>query len=321
MIFLSAQPYDPYFIWQVEVQIVNFRKHNISDKMHVLVWYLREGDAEEQHWIAAKPLWEVLQKKYPEVSFFFYEDMGVQRKFYISQLRPQIIAKHFDRYPELSKEAIFYHDSDIIFNYLPDFEKLIAGDICWQSDCSHYLDYKYLYLKEKQGKIPNREIICKMAEIGGISPLTIAKYRSNTGGAQCILKGVDGDFWRDVERMSLEIRSAFFYNVPGSINRRYFPNENTGLQSWCADMWALNFSLWKRGKVTSVTNDLAFSWATDSAETFHKKPIMHNAGATRMTPHIFYKGAWIDNSPIGKTLKVNKNTASYYYVQAINEVK
>lgn len=331
MIFLSCQPNDVYFQWQIEVQITNFRKFNISDKMHILVWYKKETEnikrdnktgKEVKRFLTTTDLepWKKIQKKYPEVKIFFYEDEGVDLWLYIPQLRPHTIKKHFKAHPELEKEVIFYHDSDIIFNYLPDFQQLVGDDVNWQSNTSHYLDYDYLLRKEKQGNIPEHEAIGKLAEIGRITVDTIQSYTGKTGGAQYLLKNVDSDFWADVERICLEIRKAFSYSVPGSINKRYFPNEATGYQSWCADMWAVNFALWSRGKVTDVTPQLDFSWATDTAKTFLEKPIFHNAGATATTHGLFYKNKWIDKSPLGLAHPVKKDSASFYYVQAMAEV-
>lgn len=321
LIFISAQPHDFYFVWQIEVQITNFRKFGISDKMQVLVWYPNIKTNPDKPMLEP---WIELSKKYPEVKFFFYEDKGLsvsEFRLYISQLRPQILAKHFDEYPELKDKVLFYHDSDIIFNYLPDFQRLIEDDINWQSDTSGYLDYNYLRSKEIQGNIPENEAVKVMADIGNVTVDTFKHYTGKTGGAQCILKGIDSDFWRDVERQSMEIRRKFLHGQPNSINTRYFGNENAGFQSWCADMWALNMALWNRGKVTDVTKELDFSWATDNAETYKKKPIFHNAGATGQDKSIFYKGVWMSVSPIGKNHVVKKDSASYYYVQAINEVK
>lgn len=311
LVFLQAVPYDRYFQWQIEVQITHFRKWNISNQMQICVWYPKNGDLSA---------WYKLVKKYPEANFFFYEDDGVDLKLYIPLLRPFCFKKHFAKYPELSKKVIFYHDSDIIFSRKPEFSHLIEGDINWQSDTTGYLGYKYLYFKQKQGKIPNREAICTFAEIAGISPLVIASYRNKTGGAQYFLKGVDASFWEDVERMCSQIRKKFAFPQKDSINARYFTSENEGYQSWCADMWAVNFSLWKRGKVTNITKDLDFSWATDSYETYLEKPIYHNAGATRVTPNIFNKGLWIEKTPLGIPHPINEKSATKAYVQAISEV-
>lgn len=325
MIFVSAQPHDLYFLWQCEVQIVNFRKHKISDKMHILVWYpdaeleKKEGKIPQRVRINE---WEKLSKKYPEVKFFFYKDRGTDLKTYIPQLRPHILSEHFDNHPELKNEVIFYHDSDIIFNYLPDFKSLSEGDINWESDTSSYLDYAYLKRKEEQGKIPEGEAIGLLAKIGNVTIDIIKSYEKKTGGAQYILKNIDGDFWRDVERQVLEIRKAFMHGRPGTINTKYFKSENEGFQSWCADMWAVNFALWSRGRKTDITTELDFSWATDSYETYLKKPIFHNAGATSTNKRLFYKGDWINRSPIGlKQLFVSKSFAQHEYVEAIKEVK
>jgi hypothetical protein len=198
---------------------------------------------------------------------------------------------------------------------------LAKGDVCWQSNCSGYLDYSYMRRKEEQGKMAEHEGVSIMAEIGGISINTIKNYDKRTGGAQSILKGVDSDYWKDVEDMSMEIRKKFFYNIEGSINRKYFPSESAGWQSWTCDMWALNFALWKRGKKTEVTPALDFSWATDSYQTYLRKPIFHLAGATKGNNGMFYKGAWIDKSPLYKPHKVNKDNATYAYIQAMAEVK
>ena len=313
MIFLSAQPWDQYFVWQIEVQITNFRKHNISDKMHVCVWY--PGDPNTQ-----LLLWKELENKYPEVKFFYYKDEGVNLKLYIPQLRPHILSKHFNKFPELSNKVIFYHDSDIIFNYLPDFNSLIHDEINWQSDTSGYLDYNYLRSKEIQGNIPENEAVDLLASIGNTNVNTFKAYKGRTGGAQCILKNIDGEFWKYVERQCIEIRKNFLYGQPDSINSKYFKSENAGFQSWCADMWALNMALWSRGRQTDVTKELDFSWATDNSETFLKKSIFHNAGATGVQPGVFYKGSWINRSPIGIIHEINPNLASFHYVEIINEI-
>lgn len=314
MIFLQCVPKDFYFVWQLEVQITNFRKFKISDKMEIIVWYPKGYEDFTE--------WRRLEGKYPEVKFFYYEDDGVDLGLYIPQLRPHSLKKHFLTHKDrLNGDSFFYHDSDIIFNSLPDFGQLIQGEVNWQSNTTHYLDYSYLRRKEVEGNIPEHEAISLLSSIGEVTVDTFKQYDGKSGGAQYILKDIDHTFWEDVERSCVTIRKAFFHGSPGSINKRYFRNEASGFQSWCADMWGVNMALWKRGKVTDITTELDFSWATDNAETYHKKPIFHNAGATGTQPGVFYKGRWINESPIGKVHRVKKDSASYYYVEAINEVK
>jgi hypothetical protein len=149
--------------------------------------------------------WARIQQKYPEVKIYPYQNQGANLNLYLSIIRPHILRQHFERFPELKHKTLFYHDQDIIFNYLPDFETLSRDQINYQSDTSGYLDYNYLLNKEKQGNIPNNEAINKLAQIGGISPEVIEHYKGNTGGAQNLLKNIDAAFWGDVERICLDI--------------------------------------------------------------------------------------------------------------------
>jgi hypothetical protein len=311
LVLVSAQPHDPYFQWQIEVQIVNFRSHGVSHLMQVLVFY--QGVLDKG--------WRKIEDKYKEVKFFYYPDEGIDVKLYIPILRPYILKKHFAAFPELSEKTIFYHDADIIFNYLPDFSVLAQGDNCYTSDTSSYLDYSYLRGKETQGGIEEDTVPKGLAELTGVSLEDIKRYdrsqQSGAGGAQYILKGIDSDFWKEVEEDCLKIRKFLMEDI----NKKYFPSEAAGFQSWCADMWAVNFNLWKRGKTTEITPLLDFSWATDHIDIYYKKPIFHNAGASSGSKNLFYKGAWINRSPIGLTHRVSQNFASAKYVEAINKVR
>lgn len=313
-IFINVVPIDKYFLWQEEVMLTNFRKFGIKN-IHILVWYPEARKSELKEW-------DKIKKKYPEASFFYYLDEGVDLALYIPQLRPHTLKKHFRAFPDLKNRIFFYHDSDILFNFLPDFSALADGDICWVSDTSSYLDYNYLRRKEEQGGIPENEIVGKLAEIGGVSVDIIKSYADNTGGAQYILKGIDAEFWEDVEKQVIDIRKAFYFPIEGSLNKKYFASENAGLQSWCADMWAVNFALWKRNIRTSITPELSFSWATSSWEEYLKYPIFHNAGVTTSKTGLFCKNEWINKSPLRQKLPNPPiNSASRAYVAAINEVK
>lgn len=317
LIFISAQPYDFKFTWQIDVQCWNFRDLGILDKYHILVWYPK-GHVDFTEW-------KRLEKKYSEAKFFFYEDEGVDLKTYIPQLRPHILKRHFKIFEQdFKNKTFFYLDSDVIFRELPNFKKLIEGDICWQSNTSGYLDYNYLLSKEKQGNIPNNEAIKKMAEIGNIDIKTIQNYTNKTGGAQYVLKNVDFTFWEDVEKMVIEIRKNFTHKnvlseLTDSINSKYFDSEEKGFQSWCADMWAVNFSLWKRGIKTDIHKELDFTWATDKVDKWFENKIYHDAGAS--SKGLFIKSAWNNVSPVGKNISVLSAFASWHYVEAIKKVK
>jgi hypothetical protein len=312
LIFLSAQPHTLYFRWQLEVQITNFREHGVSHHMQVLVWhpphYREEG-------------WEELERKYPEVQFFYYTDQGADIGTYVPVLRPHILAQHFERFPHLAGHPIFYHDADIIFNYRPQLDQLLSGTTSWCSDASSYQDYNYLSHKEREGHIPPETVVAGLARLTGTPIEEIRRHAGNSGGAQYILKGVDAAFWKEVEEDALKIRRYLCWDYPHSINRTYFKDEDTGFQSWCADMWALSFNMWKRKLELNVSYHLRFSWATTDLDKNELFPIYHNAGAGQTTPEMFYKFDWAHTSPIGKNLSVLPIKAVYRYVEAINKVQ
>src|SRR5450756_1425369 len=128
MIYLSAQPDDVYFIWQLEIQLLNFAEFGIMPAdFHILVGY------DPQKGPRPKFL-EFIDLNKNRANFYLYPDLRVS-KTYDPSIRPNIIKQHLLKYPEVFLQPIFYHDSDIVFTHkLPDFEKLAAGDSWYMAD-------------------------------------------------------------------------------------------------------------------------------------------------------------------------------------------
>ena len=140
IVFLSAQPDVPYFHWQVEVMIHNFVKVGINPNWIEVLW---------AH--TGEPSTELLAlaQKYPYVRFFSYRKTVPNNFGYIPILRPDIIEQHFTKYPELKNEVIFYHDSDIIFRTLPNFDAM-RDDLYWYlSDTVSYIGADYIKSKSE----------------------------------------------------------------------------------------------------------------------------------------------------------------------------
>lgn len=304
LVFIMAQPDDTYFRWQIEVQINNARKLGLSDKYRYLMFL--PHDRMEKGWNKET---RELPIRYPEVSFYWYEDTDnildnyVGPYQYIPLLRPYILAKHFKENPDLVEKAIYYQDADVIWTKYPDFlDKLKDDDICYLSDTKSYIAASYWDSKindvrpdmlEKYKEIDSLDMMAKQI---GITREVCVLNEDGSGGAQYLLKGIDHAFWLDVFRGCLNIRAGLSYHVPGSINSLYFESENKGFQSWCADMWSVLWNLWKRGKKTICPPEMEFAWATDPVEKWKEVYVFHNAGATGSphmvdgVPHIlFYK--------------------------------
>ena len=312
---ISAVPDDQRFIWEVKVFLSNLRSHDYSKLARILV-YKNPGNKGKND-----KLWEELESSFPESKFFFYQDKDnlinlINIFNYIPLLRLYVLKKHFEEY-DLS-EAIFYCDSDIIFHKKLDFEQFLQDDINYLSwtgspdRTSNYIWSEYLDSKEKDvlpkklESFRKRDILNEMGELCGISRKVIVDNKLNTGGAQYLLKGIDSQFWDDCLNSCMNIR----YFLNREINPEFFESENTGYQSWCADMWAVLYNLWKRNKITSCPKELDFAWATDELSVLENTYILHNAGVTsdsvirrridkeEIDAPAFYKGTWTSKSPI-----------------------
>lgn len=112
-----------------------------------------------------------------------------------------------------------------------------------------------------------------------------------------------------------------------SVNRRFFENENKGFQSWCADMWSILFTLWKREQKTFCPWQMDFCWATDPIGKWDQVQIYHDAGATSRNVNnaiLFHKreAKYINNlgTPFEDDLSdVSKDYCSSNYVKEIIE--
>lgn len=334
LVFLSAAPNDRYFVWQYRVLLSNFRKYDLSHKVEVLIFKHRNRDRGEDF----QEEWDQLIKDYPEAKFFFYEDdkrdliTTIEKVGYIPLLRPWLLYKHFSKYPELSKKAVFYHDSDICWTKKPDFlDALLDDDICYLSDTRSYISAQYFDSKVKDvlpDKLEEYKTIDPLQEV--LNPFNITreiaeKNQENSGGAQYLLKNIDAKFWEDVFKGCIYVRNSM-----SLLNRRYFENEDKGFQVWAADMWSVLWNLWARGLQTKCPPEMDFAWATDNISKWDRVYLYHDAGAsTRPIKEghlLFHKREhkYINNqaSPLDEDLSfVSEEYCSKNYVKEIENAR
>jgi hypothetical protein len=304
-IFMSAQPDHPYFHWQVEVLINNFIKLGINPNWIEILWAY-----------SGNPSYDglALATKYPTVRFFFYQKTVKENFGYIPILRPDILEQHFTRFPELRGETIFYHDSDIIFRQLPDFDSM-HGDMYWYlSDTVSYIGANYI-------KSKSDDLFLDLCSLSKIPPEMVEKNEEGSGGAQYLMKGVTAEYWKEVKEDSLilyKYMSDRENEERKSLSAEELKTYNP-IQKWCADMWSVLWGAWKMGAQTIVTPDLDFSWGTSSITDYNRCNIMHNAGVTgERADTLFYKANFRDSSPFDADLSfVTPDTASAKYVEAI----
>lgn len=276
MIFLSAQPDNSYFHWQVELYMYQFSKHNIIDRCYALFGYSGSQPSEEGM---------RLKKMYPTI--MFYKD---ERKdtTYIPTIRPHLYKKFFKEYPELGKN-VFIHDSDIFIVRMPNFKRMLEDSQrrSFVSDTISYIGFNYIKecckrYKDKYPDLPELDIFDQMCSIVGVSPDIVKSKEKQSGGAQYFYRDQTYEFWDEAEIINEKL-----YKFLVDYEKKH-PIEKH-IQKWTTDMWVCLWLYWKIGHDTIVDPDLDFSWATGTVKDYNAKTIFHLAGVTNETKKTLYK--------------------------------
>jgi hypothetical protein len=298
ILFVSAQPDVPYFIWQIKLYVHNFIEKGIDpSQIHVVFSIVNDEPSKESFLL-----------KELGVNVHHYED-NRRLKHYIPSIKPYLIAKWIETNPENGK-LFFLHDSDIIFRELPQFDELVNDEYNYVSDTKGYIGLDYIKscekkYKEKYPTLSESPIIDLMSEIVGINKFILEQNDQHVGGAQYLLKNQEVDIWNKIYHDSNKL---YFKLLEFQKNH---PLDDGHLQVWTAEMWSLLWNQWLYGYRTKVSDSLSFSWASDNVEKYGQKNILHMAGVTEdMKDRKFYKGEFIEEDPIEK-LRSNKNYFDY----------
>ncbi len=275
------------FAWETRVLLTSLREFDYSDKARVLIYKSQESTHTE---------WITLEHDFPEAQFFYYDDKNIMktaRAFgYPPLCRLYCLQKHWEKFPHLQKEAIFYCDTDIVFTRKFDFTPYLEDNInylSWTGNIERTDNYLWQpYLDSKLDKVnplkiekfKKLDIVSRLGHICGITRELITKNNEHTGGAQYLLKNITKQFWIDCFNTCCEIKMYL-----SDINQIYMQGttaqerENNGFQSWCADMWCVLYNLWKTSE-TRCPKEFDFAWSTDKIERLNEVFILHNAGVT-----------------------------------------
>ena len=307
IIFLSAQPDELYFHWQIEIYLSNFIRMGIAPtNIHTLIA------------INDKPSYEILEieKRYKN-HFFYYKRTDFDNYGYEPIIRPDIIYQHFVKYKSLESNIIFYHDCDIIFRELPNFHKMINDNKWYLSNTISYIGANYI-------KSKGLGLLDKMCNIADIDKDIVVMNELNSGGAQYLLKNINAPFWRDVMIRTLDIWK--FLSIRESREKFLLKDsleEYNPIQKWCSDMWGIYWSGLKLGYEIEVHSELDFSWATDNSSKWFESKIYHNAGVVDdKKGTVFQKGLYHQKTPwVEDFTKIDHNSNTFNYTDEIIKIK
>ena len=326
--FISCQPDDAYYTWQVHLWLESLKGLGHSDKAIVLIFTPNYREVNLK--------WKQVMDLYPESEFHFYKDedkMTALLGIYIPILRPYTLWRHFTNHPELKDNALFYCDSDILFTEKFNIDEYLQDDVCYLSDTKSYINSDYFdskvkdVLPEKLEAYKKKDVLNQLCEEVGVSRAIAELNKESSGGAQYLLKNIDAEFWKKVMSDCILIRTGL-----QNINKEFFESENRGFQSWCADMWSVLWNLWLREQETKIIKELDFAWAPDPITKLETHNIFHNAGITGPMMNdvpCFYKGKYHtgqDPTKDGHLTEVLNNKeaktrCTWYYANKLNELK
>ncbi len=307
LIFISAQPDEVYFHWQIEIYLSNFLRLGINPiNIHTLIA------------IEDKPSNEILEieTRY-NTSFFYYKKTDFNIHGYMPIVRPDIIYQHFVANEYLNSRNIFYHDSDIIFRELPNFDILLNDNVWYLSDTISYIGSNYIKSKGK-------DILKEMCRVADVDINLVESNNKNSGGAQYLLKNIDAVFWRDVLVRTLDI---WVYLNKRECKDKFMLKGNlegfNPIQKWCADMWGVLWTGLKMGYKIEIHNELNFSWGIDNKTRWVECKIYHNAGVVdNKEGTVFHKGEFHKKTPwLHDFSKIDKDSNTINYINEINIIK
>jgi hypothetical protein len=326
--FIQSCPDDNYYIWQVHLWLESLREIGLSNKAISLIFTPKTRKFNEK--------WKKLEESYPESSFNYYKDVdGVSKLLgiYIPILRPYCLMKYFKEHPEMSEKAVFYCDSDVLFTKNLNISEFIENDVNYLSNTLSYINADYFdakvkdVLPQKLEEYKKRDILQETCQLVGISRKIAEKNNLHSGGAQYLLKNINGAFWEKVLTDCIRIRVHLM-----NVNKEFFESESKGFQGWCSDMWAVLWNIWLCNQETKIISEMDFAWSTDPISKLDKVGIFHNAGVVAQkhgeTP-MFYKGIYHQgkNPFTDSHLELvyndenNKKLCNNYYVSKMIQLK
>lgn len=305
--FFTAFPQAERFLWEIQVQHYNFYEKGIDLKnVYVLISYKKEDGIKQT-------FKDYASKTSANLIFV----LDTCKRIYQPTIRPFLFKDFFKKNPQFSDKYIFYHDSDITFQRLPDFEKLKKGKEWKVADTISYIGYEYL-----KGK--GHQIIADMLDVVGLPFKHLMDYNKVSGGAQYFGKGATHVFWNKVmlncEALYKTIKDIEPYKKNFKEETKQELTTTNRIQIWTAGMWSELWNIWLFYGKTSLSEELNFSWGNSSLSVYNERPVFHNSGVTdKNKDKYFYKGNYLHESPLklfaeGKFDYIEKNTASYQYI-------
>lgn len=296
MKFIITLPDCDYYLWQMLVQINNFKKHNLENDVIYLIGKHKFNKSDNLN--------KILKSGLIKSQIIVFDDKRNKPK-YSPSLRP-FLMKMFIKEFGVIKDKCFYSDPDVIFTKKTDFSELVDDDVWYMSNTASYLGSNYI-------KSKGDELFKLMCSVVGIDENLVIENDINAGGAQIILKNTNYDFWDKVENDSEKL-----YELMINTSHIYCPQHP--IQAWTSEMWTTLWNAWLFGHKTKIIKKMDFSWATDPIDKWNYVNIFHNAGAIVDNDDYFLKTKY-QKSPFNQEIICGNKYCSAKYVEEIKDTE
>lgn len=297
MKFVITVPDHKYYLWQVLVQINNFRRMGIEQDTHYLVGIFNG--------VISPVLESFIHSKNIKAHFHLFNDDRPYKNYTVS-ISPHMLERFCNSNNIMQTENIFLTDPDVIFRDV-DFLKQYENDDTWYfSNTRSYVGVDYI-------KSKSPELFVQMCNIVNIDPSVVEANDVNVGGAQYIMKNTNATFWHKVYHDSEDL-----YKHMLMTKHKYCPE--FPIQVWTASMWSFLWNGWYFGHDIKVVPEMDFTWASGDMETWNKNHIFHNAGVMVNDGKHFSKVAY-QQSPFNKELFGSEESASWKYIEEIKSTE
>ena len=298
--FIVPFPDHPYYLWQVLVQIMNFRKMGYEQDAVYPVSFFRHKPSEL--------LLRMVNSPNIKAKFYLYPAEERVDRSYTAANKPWLMGKYFEQFPE-EKGVFNYLDPDVVFTKQMDFEPFIQDDKWYGSSTKSYTGTTYIKSKAEQ-------LLVDLCGIAGVSVEDVEKHDHNSIGAQYFVKNCTADFWFEVAAKS----TVGYKHMLDTSTIYKKPEDPYPIQAWASEMYFTQYAMIRHG-IEPVASDLMqFSGANHHISDWEKKPYFHNAMVPKENGRDFCKVTY-QSSPFRKEIVVSPDSISSKYVELIKETE
>lgn len=307
MKYIIALPDHPFYLWQMLVQITNFRTVGIEKDVHFLICVFNNS--------SSRLLTRIVNNGDLKCHFHIYPDTRPLHG-YSSSMRPWMMFNFLSQNEDIQRGAYMYLDPDVVFTRTPDFDALLSDHKWYISGANSYMDVHYI-------KSKGEDVYKLMTDIVGIPPALVEKYDKHAGGVQYIFKNAPISYWQkvyvDCENLFTKVTKLNNEKIAESKAKGDNPVYHE-IQIWCADMWACLWNAWLMGYKMEIHPSMEFIWAGWHIRDWERLTIFHNAGVPAEDGRNFAKGTH-QYSPFKKEIYVHPESVSYKYLEIIKQTE